>query len=86
MIISGKKLLEWNPSSHVRRTDQSSLRISYVSMWIAPVLTVVVFVFLAIDAPQKLLISGPILLMWFIAPFITWFSWQVSGEKYFDQW
>ncbi|MDQ2752541.1 MAG: cyclic beta 1-2 glucan synthetase, partial [Bacteroidota bacterium] len=74
MLISGKKLLEWNPSSHVARTDQSSLRISYLTMWIAPVLTVAVFVFLAVDAPQKLLISGPILLLWFIAPFITWFA------------
>ncbi|MDQ2721070.1 MAG: cyclic beta 1-2 glucan synthetase, partial [Bacteroidota bacterium] len=74
MLISGKKLLEWNPSSHVARTDQSSLRISYLSMWIAPVLTVVVFAFLAIDAPQKLLISGPILLLWLFAPFITWFA------------
>jgi cyclic beta-1,2-glucan synthetase len=74
MVISRKKLLEWNPSSHVLREDQNSLRISYLSMWIAPVLTLVVFGFLALDAPQKLLISGPILLLWLIAPFITWFA------------
>jgi len=72
MSVTGKKLLEWNPSAHVARTDQSSLRISYLLMWIEPVLTVIVFVILAIYAPGKLWIAGPVLLLWFIAPFITW--------------
>lgn len=74
MSITRKNLLEWNPSSHVAHADQSRLRISYLLMWIEPVLTVIVFAFLAIYSPQKLLIAGPVLLMWFIAPFITWFA------------
>ena len=74
MSITGKNLLEWNPSSHVAQTDQSSLRISYLLMWIEPVLTVVVFAILAIYSPQKLWIAGPVLLLWFIAPFITWYA------------
>ncbi len=74
MAISGKKLLEWNPSSHAIQADQSGLRISYLLMWIEPVLTIVVSATLAIYSPEKLLIAGPILLLWFIAPFITWYE------------
>ncbi|MDZ4810836.1 MAG: glucoamylase family protein, partial [Bacteroidota bacterium] len=74
MSITGKNLLEWNPSSHVVHADQSGLRISYLLMWIEPVLTVVVFAILAIYSPEKLLIAGPVLFLWFLAPFITWYA------------
>ncbi|MEP6628182.1 MAG: glucoamylase family protein, partial [Ginsengibacter sp.] len=76
MIISGKKLLEWNPSSHATRSDQTTLRASYAAMWIEPVLTLAVLAFLTLYAPQKLLIAAPVLLLWLIAPFITWFTSQ----------
>ncbi|CAN5276581.1 glucoamylase family protein [soil metagenome] len=74
MIISRKNLLEWNPSSLVAHADQSSLRTSYILMWIEPVLTVVVFATLAIYSPEKLLIAGPVLLLWFLSPLITWYA------------
>jgi cyclic beta-1,2-glucan synthetase len=74
MNISKKNLLEWNPSSHVIHANQSGLQISYLLMWIEPVLTVVILTFLAIYSPQKLTIAGPVLLLWFIAPFITWYA------------
>ncbi len=73
MIISRKHLLEWNPSSHLVHADQSGLRTSYLLMWIEPVLTVGVFAILAIYSPGKLLVAGPVLLLWFIAPFIAWY-------------
>ncbi len=74
MIITKKNLLEWNPSSHVALKDQSSFRNSYKSMWIEPVLSVVVFIFLAFYSPENLYVALPILLLWFIAPFIAWFA------------
>jgi cellobiose phosphorylase len=74
MTITRKNLLEWNPSSHVVPADQSGLRTSYLLMWIEPVLTIVVFAILAIYSPEKILIAGPVLLLWFIAPFITWYA------------
>jgi cyclic beta-1,2-glucan synthetase len=73
MIVSKKNLLKWNPSSHIGNADQISLRISYLLMWIEPVLTIVVFAVLIIYSPGKLLVAGPVLLLWFIAPFITWY-------------
>jgi cyclic beta-1,2-glucan synthetase len=74
MVVSRKKLLKWNPSSYSVRTNTKSLRSSYVAMWIEPFLTITILVFLAVYFPAKLLIAGPVLLFWFVAPFITWFS------------
>ncbi|MGV8945497.1 MAG: GH36-type glycosyl hydrolase domain-containing protein [Lutibacter sp.] len=72
MFISKKKLLEWNPSSHAEQSDKFSLRASYTTMWIEPFLVIVVLTTLSIYAPQKLIVAGPIVLLWLIAPFITW--------------
>jgi cyclic beta-1,2-glucan synthetase len=74
MCITKKKLLEWNPSSHVVHVNQSGLHVSYLSMWIEPVLTVVIFIFLVIYSPQKLSTALPVLLLWLVAPFITWIA------------
>ncbi len=54
--------------------NQTSLTSSYVTMWIEPVLTIVLFSWLAIDSPEKLFIAVPVLVLWLIAPFITWFT------------
>jgi cellobiose phosphorylase len=74
MSISRKKLLEWNPTSHNVTTNTKSLRSSYVAMWIEPFLTITILAFLAINFPEKVFIAGPVLILWFIAPFVTWFT------------
>ena len=38
-----------------------------------PALALAVFTWLLIYSPAKLLIAGPILILWIIAPFVTWF-------------
>jgi cyclic beta-1,2-glucan synthetase len=81
MSITGKNLLEWNPSSHVVHADQPGLRISYLLMWIEPFLTVVLFAILAVYSPEKLLIAGPVLLLWFIAPLIAWYASKPSAKQ-----
>ena len=43
-------------------------------MGIEPVLTIVLVSWLAIDSPEKLFIAVPVLVLWLIAPFITWFT------------
>ena len=73
MCITRKNLLEWNPSSHVSNTGGTALSNSYSSMCLEPILTMAVFVFLAFYLPEKLIIASPILLLWILAPFITWF-------------
>jgi cellobiose phosphorylase len=72
VLITRKKLLEWNPSINEEIVNKTSLPAFYSSMWIEPFLTSVVFIYLAIYSPVKLIIAGPILLFWLITPFITW--------------
>ncbi|MEP7279580.1 MAG: glucoamylase family protein, partial [Bacteroidota bacterium] len=74
MFISGRKLLEWNPSAHVSRLNQTGIGASYTSMWIEPAMAIIVFTFLAIIHPPKLFIAVPILLLWVVAPGVTWFA------------
>jgi cellobiose phosphorylase len=74
MLISKRKLLEWTPSSGEGYNKPLSLGASYGSMWIEPAFALAVSVFLAIYYMGQLIIAGPILLLWFLAPFITWFT------------
>ena len=74
ILITKRKLLEWNPSSHTSNTNPDSLLASYSAMWIEPVLSIVLFVFLALYFPAKLWIDGPVLILWFIAPLVAWFT------------
>ncbi len=73
MLITRKKLLEWNPSFHNRKVNISNLQSSYAAMWIEPFLTVTILAFLAIYFPAKLFIAIPVLMLWLIAPLVTWF-------------
>lgn len=75
MLITRKKMLQWNPSVYnvdEKGGDQTSLSAFYASMWIQPFLTLVILVYLVLYSPLKLIIALPILLLWVITPFITW--------------
>ncbi|MEO8085455.1 MAG: glucoamylase family protein [Bacteroidota bacterium] len=74
MIVSRKNLLEWNPSVNVENNIRTSLWSSYSSMWIEPLLALLIFIYLEFYSPLKLFIAGPIILSWVAAPFITWLS------------
>ncbi len=74
MLITRKKLLEWNQSSNMEMAANSTLSTSYTTMWIEPTLALVIFIFLTIYSPEKLIIAGPILLLWLMAPALTWWT------------
>ncbi len=81
MVFTRKKLLEWNTSADEGATGKISLRASYTFMWIEPFLTACILIFLAIRNPEKLVIAGPVLLLWLIAPFITWWTSQPLAKQ-----
>jgi cyclic beta-1,2-glucan synthetase len=81
VLITRKKLLEWNTSSSQSIGSRQLLANSYSSMWIEPFISSTGFVFLAFFSPCKLLIAGPILILWFIAPFITWLLSNPSAKQ-----
>jgi cyclic beta-1,2-glucan synthetase len=72
MLITKKKLLEWNPFANEERFNQSSLAASYASMWIEPFLALSIILYLQLYYPFDLKIAGPIVFLWFISPAITW--------------
>ncbi len=74
MLITRKNLLEWNQSPSVTMAKPTSLFASYITMWIEPFLALAVGVYSLLYSPINLMIAGPILLLWAIAPFITWWT------------
>ena len=73
IIISGKKLLQWSPSS-VNRGDNfdQAPRHSFVRMWISPFIGLVMLVYIVFNQPINLLVALPFLVLWILSPAITW--------------
>ncbi len=72
MLVTQKKLLEWNPSSGIEHQNHTNLAGSYLLMWVAPVIASATAIVLALFKPAVLLAAGPILLLWFAFPAIAW--------------
>jgi cellobiose phosphorylase len=76
MLVSHKKLLEWNPSGSPDRNISASriggLVSTFRTMWVAPFLAGGAIVYLAFSNPAAPAAAAPILLLWFAAPFIAW--------------
>jgi cyclic beta-1,2-glucan synthetase len=72
MLITRKHLLQWNPSSHPEMSTRKSLSATYSFMWIETFLASTLLIVIFFYFPLKLSIAGPILLLWLVAPCITW--------------
>ena len=76
MLVTHRRLLEWNPSSEVDRERPEGIRSELVAciraMWVAPALGAAAAIHLATAAPAVLAVAGPILLLWFASPVIAW--------------
>ncbi|HVN97113.1 MAG TPA: glucoamylase family protein [Syntrophorhabdaceae bacterium] len=72
MLVTGKRLLEWNPSGDADRKSRADVTGSYLTMWISPILAVTASVYLVFSRPASLSIALPILGFWFFCPFVSW--------------
>jgi cyclic beta-1,2-glucan synthetase len=72
MFVTHKRLLEWNPSSNQTSHSSNSFAASCRSMWIAPLLSLVLFIYLLMSRPGALSAALFILVLWFLSPGITW--------------
>ena len=72
MLISHKRLLQWNASGDQERSSRSDLAASFQAMGFAPALAAGTAIYLAVSAPGTLLLAGPILFLWLISPAIAW--------------
>ncbi|MEO8771153.1 MAG: glucoamylase family protein, partial [Ferruginibacter sp.] len=78
--VSGKNLLQWNPSSHTRliNTLGNNLR----KMWIGPFIAITCFIYLSFNYPLSLVTAFPFLIAWLLSPFVAWYvSRPAEDEK-----
>ncbi|MEY2428263.1 MAG: cyclic beta,2-glucan synthetase, partial [Verrucomicrobiota bacterium] len=72
LLVTRKRLLEWQPSSESERTNGADRDGFYATMWIAPIIAGASGLFLAIMHPTHLPLALPILGVWVLAPWIAW--------------
>ena len=70
MLVTQKKLLEWNHSGN--HAKSKNLFAAYFSMWLVPLLATGLFLYLTAYHPVKLFSALPVLILWILSPFISW--------------
>ncbi|MEN4902394.1 glucoamylase family protein [Luteimonas sp. TWI1437] len=69
-LVSGRHLLQWNPSSEVERTLGSGMAAELRTMWPASLLSLVTAVTLWGLQPGALWVAGPVLALWAASPLL----------------
>ncbi len=72
MLVTHRRLLEWNPSSGVEVSSRTSLAATWQSMWIGPVTAIGLGIYLMVSRPIILALAAPILGFWVASPAIAW--------------
>jgi cellobiose phosphorylase len=75
MIVTHKKLLQWNPFSNTKSRMTATLKAFYFRMWFAPFTAIATFVYLTYTAPLSLVVALPVLALWTLSPA---FAWRIS--------
>jgi cellobiose phosphorylase len=72
LLVTHKRLLEWQTSSDSERITRADLADFYATMWIAPGIALATALFLVLRHPAQLIFALPLLLVWLAAPWIAW--------------
>ncbi|MGD0815613.1 MAG: glucoamylase family protein [Verrucomicrobiota bacterium] len=72
MFITHRRLLEWQTTGEAERRARTDLAGFYETMWAAPALGAVVFIYLCLRQPGELFQAMPFLILWLGAPCIAW--------------
>ena len=72
LIVSKKRLLEWNPSGNTNQLTFSKIISFFQFMWIAPLISTISIVGLAALLPISFVVAWPFLVLWFVSPAIVW--------------
>ncbi len=83
MLVSQKRLLQWNPSREVERSSRNHLPGLYRLMWVAP-LTALASAALLLPTPAVLAVASPLLLLWLSGPAIAWWLSRSAARQEFD--
>ncbi len=72
LLVTHKRLLEWQTSSDSERTARANLAGFYATMWIAPIVALLSGFLLVSLQSAQLSLALPILGVWLAAPWIAW--------------
>ena len=72
LLVTHKRLLEWQTSSDSERTTRADLAGFYATMWIAPAVALLSGFLLAWPHASQLPLALPLLAIWLLAPWIAW--------------
>lgn len=75
LLVTHKRLLEWQTSTDSERMKRADLVGFYVSMWVSPIVAFITGLTLTILSPEHALSALPFLVLWFLAP---WLAWAIS--------
>ncbi len=79
LIVSKKRLLEWNPSGNTNQVTLSKIISFFQFMWIAPLIATISIVGLSVLLPVSFAVAWPFLVLWFVSPAIIWsLSWPIT--------
>jgi cyclic beta-1,2-glucan synthetase len=81
LLITHRRLLEWNPSSGPDHTSRTDLIGSCRTMWIGPLVAAIAVITLAASKPAALVVAVPILGLWFASPAIVWWISRPLGRR-----
>ncbi|PKN19166.1 MAG: cyclic beta 1-2 glucan synthetase [Deltaproteobacteria bacterium HGW-Deltaproteobacteria-6] len=82
MLMTHKRLLEWNPFSNQAHRAGNDLAASCRTMWIAPFLSAAVWTYLLWSGtPAAICAAAPVLALWFLSPVITWWVSRPSVKE-----
>ena len=72
LLVTHKRLLEWQTSSDSERTVRTDLADFYATMWVAPGIALAAGLFFVLRYPAQLTFALPLLVVWLAAPWIAW--------------
>ena len=72
LVVTHKRLLEWQTSNDAERKSHAPLIRFYATMWIAPAVALATGLFLAATQPAQFALALPLLSVWLAAPWIAW--------------
>jgi len=81
LLVTRKRLLEWQTSSDAERTKAAGLAGFYATMGIAPVFAALAGGMLVAWQPAQLLPALPLLAVWLAAPWIAWWISQPIATR-----
>ena len=79
LLVSHKRLLEWNASGDQELMSRNDLAASFRTMGFGPALALGLAIYLVANDPVVLLVAGPILILWLTSPAIAW--WISQPER-----